>query len=381
MAADPFAKGSGSLGDELFKTMEGSFETLRVWAGFGPAPRHPSAASAGDNLVLARLATVDVWSYLESRGARDVFVLRENSHIEDAFNAFHSGNLHAAPVANEGGEIIGMVDMGTLIRFMLAHSGPRPQSDFDIYRKEIQNWVFTSRSMSSVKLELVLADQWLTLRPWSDYPLILGFEEKDPSRMIPTPLTDIVRVMILGHRNNVPVLAKNKLCGIITMWDLVKYIEDEISSDRTNYFQGLGDVTLQDLPMGTAPVISISDDSTAMQCLELMKDQSISAVAVVTKQGRLTGVFSESNVRGLYQKKMPSLSQEVTDFLDPSHAGSMKVLAVTNETTLSQLLRLVLQGNVHRVFMVDGDWKPVKCISLIDIVETLTTLQFPLTTK
>ena len=95
--------------------------------------------------------------------------------------------------------------------------------------------------------------------------------------------------------------------------------------------------------------------------------QRVSAVPVLNAKGQLVGNVSARNARALV--KDPSLMRLIKAPLDEWLSGDyMEVISCTPGDTLESVIKRLIESGVHRIYMVDEHMKPLRVISLRDIL-------------
>jgi CBS domain-containing protein len=105
------------------------------------------------------------------------------------------------------------------------------------------------------------------------------------------------------------------------------------------------------------------------------------------KPGALIGNLSASDLRGLAADEFAQLLLPVGEYVLVRHglapapaagadwAAALKalpVVTVTEATTFTELLALLVAKHLHRVYVVNGDGKPVSIITLTDVLRAVT---------
>ncbi|KAL4431250.1 hypothetical protein ABPG75_006506 [Micractinium tetrahymenae] len=159
--------------------------------------------------------------------------------------------------------------------------------------------------------------------------------------------------------------------------------------------------TLQQLGLQGKRVLCVPADLAVIDALAGMVDARVPAVAVIDSEesGRLVGNLSISDLRGLQPSHFEQLGEPVGDFLrdggwregarwqGASLLGGVAVkfgikspeslpheppLAVCRlDSTFGEVLALLAGRHLHRLFVVDGEGRPVGVVSLTDILSLL----------
>jgi CBS-domain-containing membrane protein len=122
-----------------------------------------------------------------------------------------------------------------------------------------------------------------------------------------------------------------------------------------------------------------------------MAVHGLSAVPVVDSSRRLFANLSATDLRGITQSQFDLLLKSVREFLDqmapthksqkqgPSHAVSRgEPVSCTRHETLHTAMKKCIDRRVHRLWAVNDQQQPIGCVSLSDILATLTEAFLPL---
>jgi len=175
----------------------------------------------------------------------------------------------------------------------------------------------------------------------------------------------LVRLFGLGVHRVAMLDMRGALANIISQSDVVKYLYSNI--------QLLGehaDKPISNLKMVSAEqLISASSDQTAVSAFKLLAQNFISAVPIVDSTGVLTGTLSLSDLK-LLQDDLSPLLFSTAQY--KSIKESMPSVVCTPETTLGAVIGLLASNNIHRVWVVDSENKPISAISVTNVCEFLT---------
>jgi len=132
--------------------------------------------------------------------------------------------------------------------------------------------------------------------------------------------------------------------------------------------------TIGDLGLASGTVETISSDETALSGFRKMAIHNLSSLAIIDPtSGRLVATLSASDLRGmtsnLIQARLPGLP--VTDFLRETRRGRIAypLITATAQSTLLEVMQKMVNGHVHRVWIVDGydEGKLLNVISMTDV--------------
>jgi CBS domain-containing protein len=115
-------------------------------------------------------------------------------------------------------------------------------------------------------------------------------------------------------------------------------------------------------------------------------------VALVNDAGKLAGNFSATdlkvrihtphglqslvgtlssrcieNEQGLYDETMPKLLDTAEDYLEKFSPSSLKPACVRLDTTVADAVKTMVEDHVHRLWVIDDDFKPTGVITMTDL--------------
>ena len=149
------------------------------------------------------------------------------------------------------------------------------------------------------------------------------------------------------------------------------------------HLKDVGDKTLKELGLGVSGVFTTPRNSSVVwivlpltfhaylylqyNALHLMQTKLISGVALVDDDGKLAGNFSATDLRGLYLEKFPMLLQPVSDYLEEFSPSSLNAYCVKADATFANVVKELVESKLHRLWVIDDDYKPIGIVSLTDI--------------
>jgi acetoin utilization protein AcuB len=127
----------------------------------------------------------------------------------------------------------------------------------------------------------------MLIRYWMSKPAIT-IERTDS-------MQQAIKLMKENHIKLLPVLDKQKLCGIITDRDLKRAsASDATSLDVHELLYLISKIKVADIM--TRDVVSVHPDWTMEEAADLLLDRRISGAPVVDDQGQLCGVITQSDI-------------------------------------------------------------------------------------
>lgn len=130
------------------------------------------------------------------------------------------------------------------------------------------------------------------------------------------------------------------------------------------------------------PVVTIGHLSTAYEAFRTMVLHKVSGLAVVDGDGKLKGNISLRDLKAitpdaklffrLSEKVMDFLANEKLDYPKDSPEGPIAVKA--NET-IENVIKILSDRGIHRVYIVDDNHKPIGVASLTDILREIISFE------
>mgnify|MGYP000344840805 CR=1 FL=1 len=110
------------------------------------------------------------------------------------------------------------------------------------------------------------------------------------------PLIKGMRLMISRHIRRVPLVEEGKLCGILTIKDVVAFFSS-VSTQRRLREEGTEGVWLTPLSfLGAKRVATVSVDEDIGHAIRIMRDLGVGSLVVVDREGWPIGMFTERDV-------------------------------------------------------------------------------------
>jgi len=200
------------------------------------------------------------------------------------------------------------------------------------------------------------------------------------------PLQELIKKLSQPDVHRLPVVDKDNLGrykGVITQSLLLKYIYK--NKDK---FPIRMKAKVRELFPESSQVYSIPSNALVMEAFSLMYQAKVSGLAVIDDKGTLVGNISASDIKhvGLksFDKRIPSLVKTLQVPLDkflhlyPKEGEKgVEPIVVTSDETLETVISLFCtkfntskftNTHIHRVYVVDENKKPLKAISMGDII-------------
>jgi len=146
----------------------------------------------------------------------------------------------------------------------------------------------------------------------------------------------------------------------------------------------------------SSPPISIHEDKTLREAIELLAEHRFSGLPVVNNEGKIVGIISDTDIIR-YSEKIKvvphtNLSGWISPYVDVSTLATMrkgmdslhqtrvsevmtkKVFTVNEEAEATDIARLMNRRNINRIPVVDGNNKLVGVVTRADMVQCMAKL-------
>jgi CBS-domain-containing membrane protein len=133
------------------------------------------------------------------------------------------------------------------------------------------------------------------------------------------------------------------------------------------------------------PLVTAASSDRVLDVVHLLHAHSVTALPIVTPDGRLDGVFSVADVRRIitYPKVFWTLFATVADYRAATttfaslvgwvrkHVASPAWDHITGAAPLEEVVQVLTKLHIHRVVVTDAEHVPVCVVSVGDIISAL----------
>eukprot|EP00163_Fabomonas_tropica_P014201 TRINITY_DN258_c0_g1_i2.p1 TRINITY_DN258_c0_g1~~TRINITY_DN258_c0_g1_i2.p1 ORF type:complete len:310 (-),score=95.86 TRINITY_DN258_c0_g1_i2:169-1098(-) len=180
----------------------------------------------------------------------------------------------------------------------------------------------------------------------------------------------------IPNLHRVPIVDEDrKLKAILTQSNVINWLHQ-----RLDMLGAKGDIQVKNMRGVLRDVKSVSEvEHKAIDAFNLMVSENVTGVAVTNKNGELVETISAVDLKTLATdgQLFWRLYQKIPEFLKHLKADWAKdhrphdVVSATPESTLRQVICILAEKQVHRLFIVDDNKKPVGVISLRDVLSAV----------
>jgi len=199
---------------------------------------------------------------------------------------------------------------------------------------------------------------------------VAGSIGSSSDRMIRTfennvPLLDLMKPMSASIKRVLVAQMWSKFDRLVTQTDIVKFLYE-------HRFE-LGpkvNMSLEELGINLKPVITVNRSDQAIEGFRRVHDADVGAVAVVgTTTHALYSTLSASDLRGMTSDNINDVFLTVEAFLRKQHHGSIiEPVTVRKDAELADIMRLIVEKRIHRVWVSNDQGFPEGVVSLSDII-------------
>jgi CBS domain-containing protein len=156
-------------------------------------------------------------------------------------------------------------------------------------------------------------------------------------------LYDVRNILIRYNISRVVISKDNKPIGIITEKDIARFLYREVPNRR------LTEITSNEIM--SKDLKTVEEQTSLSACARMMLENHLSSIIVVDNVGDLKGIFTKSDLVGLYAVRYPG-KLRVEQYM------TKKVVTVAPDENLHMILLLMTRNQISRV-IVTRDQKPV----------------------
>jgi CBS domain-containing protein len=274
--------------------------------------------------------------------------------VAEALRLLSKRNYRSAPVMGAGkAGVLGFVDSRDLLVGLLAKlSDGKLSEDFGQWKA-----VFQTKECAEAS-KAYLSQPVAKLVNKSHVDKLSKFSST-------SSLSDIVTEMAALRLHRVAITDDNGvLVDVLTASDIVNYI----ASEHLKVFDG----TTAKAVMMNEP-ICMEESRPTVEAYQIMQRNQVSGIAI-TKEGRLVANLSATDLSFAMSRAAAIVPESLflpVQFLveqSRTHAARAPV-AVRAETTMVDVVKRMAQHRVHRVWVINGDDKPIGVITPTEVLK------------
>jgi len=196
---------------------------------------------------------------------------------------------------------------------------------------------------------------------------LINISSLDPFETVTpdAPLRQAVDIMARGvHR--LAVVENGIVTNILSQWDILMLMLSRVSFLGTTVERTIETAKLVTTDFNL--LFALRETTAAIDVIKYLNKNAISAVPLLDAFGRITQNFSMTDVLNLTSINFPLLALPANEFLTKIYGfAKPPVVCRTTDTVENVLLKFACFG-VHRVYVVNEDFRPIGVITLTDIM-------------
>jgi CBS-domain-containing membrane protein len=326
----------------------GTFQQLFMFLSKYPAkdeyPRHTTGTMA-----------------LEKDSTGKCIIIRKNALVRDVFKLFATEGISGAPVLDSHDKYCGFVDLLDLVSYVTKlfcwDTRTRTAADFSTFFEK------NRRFATALVSDFGILDR-------VGKPRVLTLHEN-------SSLLHVLETILDERQRRVPLMNTwGQLSGIITSSMLISTIGQNLE-----FLAEAGDIQVTSFyDELNYWVDSCRDTDEAHSAFEKMVSTNRTGLPVLNQSGVLVDTLSMRDLRGIgtNAERFRQLWSTVTDFKAQTRINyplqtPWRPIVCTRESTIRDVLRLMCDGDIHRVFVV-GDIAnpiPLRVVSQRDLLKVL----------
>lgn len=292
--------------------------------------------------ILSMMEHLSISSF--SQGRHPV-CLQTSCNVSEALKTFNTQKVLSCPIANstQKAGVHGFLDLFDLLSYLL----------------EIWDETESEEGCEIKKLgEKFLNHNIADLKDRSDndtFAAVVG--EEHAHRLI--------RLFGMGVHRVAMLDLDGSLANVLSQSDVLKYLNANIQLLGENANKSIKELKM----ISSDKLITADVEQTAISAFKLLAQNLISAVPIVDKEGVLAGTLSLSDLKLIQDDLSPLL---MTTMQYKAIKEPMPSIVCRPESTLGDVITELANSNVHRVWVVDSDNRPLSVISITTVCEFLS---------
>jgi len=161
------------------------------------------------------------------------------------------------------------------------------------------------------------------------------------------------------------VTEKGKIVGNVSQMDVIQFLHR-----NSHQFEKAMKKRLSQVGLDSGSIISATEEEKVIDAFSAIATSSIYGIAIVNKEGVLCGNISATDVKGITYETFWKLELPIKDYL--SERRRLPLVVCGPEDTIGEVVRLLAEKRVHRVYVIDDIGKPINVVTLTSIMKVLS---------
>mmetsp|Transcript_897 Transcript_897/g.1713 ORF Transcript_897/g.1713 Transcript_897/m.1713 type:complete len:341 (-) Transcript_897:289-1311(-) len=307
-------------------------------------------------------------------GQQEIFSIPSSSTVEDGLKELAQRKILSLPVLDKKtNKYIGIVSISDIvIAICFNPCFSKVSKGGDSMEK------LTKKDLKDILKKSVLKN------PIQD---VLGMTEEGKNLWVFQESEDMVKLAEYFSQgvHRALVVREGKGPCFVTQSDVVKFLASKTKADNSLAIAELLKKPLSELGHveNEKKVVTVTDNETALTGFRRLlqwqsfRDWNLAALPVVdSKTGKIVGNLSESDLRGLNHDRLLDVLFTVPAYLKTFYGEMRKPETVVATATFGEAIDKIIASEVHRLWIVDADEKPIGVFSLSDIISQFTTFSW-----
>jgi len=286
--------------------------------------------------------------------------LKYDQTIHQVLEVLGKYQISSAPIILPDGKPQGFVDVLDILAYLVKTS---TKSLTDIIQGE----------SFSIKTD----DMKMMRKRAKDFNLKQLSEVIDISRRNPyfalqedQPVSEVMPIFQQGvHRVALLDRLSPKIVGVVSQTDIIHQLAQDPNVSALKKL-------ISETGILTGKLVSVTSDTMALDAFIRMQESGVSSLAILDAQGTIVGTVSASDVKWIsrhedFRTLLCSIGDYVKDIRKQQGKSDHFVACTQDSASIFDVVNLMFQEKVHRVFIVDEKRKPKGVISLTDIIREI----------
>jgi len=290
--------------------------------------------------------------------SKSVVVVKSNESIVEGFTKLVQNNILSAPVFDLAtNKYTGFLDIRDLVSFVVFIDDDQNSTA----PNNLQDLIQRGAKLFKVPLDGVTVT-YLSRRN-QFHPVT---EQQSVLEVCSLFAKGVHRVPIVNQQGEV--------VSIISQSNIIQFLNKHLAELKPEVQKKLGEIQI-----GSRPVLTVTQNTTAIDTFRLMDNKKISGVAVVEPgSNRLVGNTSASDLKlFLSTLSLDLLKNSIMQFLNIIRQESIDIRSPTitcsSQDSLAILIGKLASTKIHKIFIADDDkgFTPLAVVSITDVLKHL----------
>eukprot|EP01137_Pigoraptor_chileana_P017136 Opistho-2@74761 len=295
---------------------------------------------------------------------RHVVMLDSNSNLGTAMKTLVSNEILSAPVWDEEqAKFLGSMDMFDLVSIFVATFKEDELNKGNINALMEKHELFASTPIKHL-IDFSLRNPFVTVETGTPLDSVVR-------RLAGTEQQWVRRVAVVEPKR----VGATSLVSIVSQSGMIAYVSRNKSILAPIRTRTVHEIITRE----KGHVVSVTADNKVIEAFNLMKKENVSGLAVVDHNGILIGSMSIRDLRGLLVQggilDLSRLLYSVRQFINFLNQMSVDerhpAVSVTRYDTIERVIDIFAMVRVHRLFVVDEEYKPVGVLSRVDVLRSI----------